>query len=75
MSWTNYLFQGLEEKSGLKSRLAANTDVEIAEKIYESVTLYTTGSNEDTFKPDTIFDSFHHRAKTPISDRALRQGS
>ena len=28
-------------------------------------------SNEDTFKPDTVFDSFHHQAKIPISGRAL----
>ena len=28
-------------------------------------------SNEDTFKPDTVFDSFHHQAKIFISNRAL----
>ena len=32
---------------------------------------YTTESNEDTFKPDTVFESFHHQARVPISDRAL----
>ena len=31
-------------------------------------------SNEDTFKPDTIFESFHHQAWIPISDRALLAG-
>ena len=31
-------------------------------------------SNEDTFKLDIVFDSFHHQAKTPISDRALLEG-
>ena len=44
------------------------------ERISESVTSYTTESNKDTFKPDTVFDSFHHQAKTLISDRALLAG-
>jgi len=56
----NYLFQGLGEKLGLVSRLEASTDAEITERISESVTSYTTKSNKDTFKPDTIFDSFYH---------------
>jgi len=34
--------------------------------------VYTTESNEDTFKLDVIFESFHHQAK--ISDRALLAG-
>jgi len=55
MSWANYLFWGLGEKLDLVSRLAANTDAEITERISESVTSYTTESNEDTFKPDTVF--------------------
>ena len=33
-----------------------------------------TESNEDTFKPDVIFKSFHHQAKIPISDQALLAG-
>jgi len=74
MSCANYLFGGLEEKSSLVYRLAASTDAEIAERISESVTLYVTKSNEDTFQPDTVFDSFHHQAKIPISDRALLAG-
>ena len=74
MSWANYLFEGLREKSGSVTRLAANTDAEIMERISESVTSYTTESNENTFKPDTVFDSFHHHAKTFISDRALLAG-
>ena len=61
----------MEEKSSLVSQLAANTDVEIAKRISESVTSYVTESNEDTFKSDTIFDNFHHQAKIPISERAL----
>jgi len=51
--------------------LAASTDAEIAERIYESMTSYLTESNEDTFKPDTVCD---HQAKIPISDRALFVG-
>jgi len=74
MSWANYLFQGLGEKSSLVSQLAASTDAEIATRISKSVTSYTTESNEDTFKPDTVFDSFHHQTKTPISDKALLAG-
>ena len=38
------------------------------------MTSYVTESNEDTFKPDTIFNSFHYQAKIPISDRALLAG-
>ena len=38
------------------------------------MTSYVTESSEDTFKPDTVFDSFHHQAKIPISDRALLAG-
>ena len=49
----------------------ASTDAEIAERIFESMTSYVTESNEDTFKLDTLFDSFHHQAKIPISDKAL----
>jgi len=32
---------------------------------------YSTESAEDTFRPDTVFKSFHHQAKTLISNRAL----
>ena len=28
----------------------------------------------DTFKSDTVFDSFHHQAMIPISNRALLAG-
>ena len=51
MSWVNYLFCGLGEKSGLVSRLTASTDAEITERISELVTTYTIESNEDTSKP------------------------
>jgi len=70
----NYLFQGLGEKSGSVTRLAASTNAKIAERISELVTSYRTESNEDIFKHGTIFDSFHHHVKTPISDRALLAG-
>ena len=74
MSWVNYLFRGLEEKLSLVSRLVAITDVEITKRIFEFVISYVTESNEDTFTPDTVFDSFHHQAKISISDRALLAG-
>ena len=74
MSWANYLFGGLEENSSLVSQLAASTDVEIAERISESMNSYMTESNKDIFKPDTIFGSFYHKAKIPILDRALLAG-
>ena len=69
-----YLFHCLREKSSLVTRLAANTDTEIAERISELVTSYTTESNEDTFKSDTVFDSFQHQEKAPISDSTLLAG-
>ena len=70
MSWANYHFRDLREKLDLVSRLAASTDTEIT-KDFRISNSYTTVSNEDTFKPDTVCDSFHHQAKIPISDRAL----
>jgi len=63
MSWANYPFGGLEEKSNSISRLATSTDAEIVKRISESVTLYVMELSEDTFKHDTIFDSFHYQAK------------
>jgi len=54
--------------------LAPSTDEEIFKRISASTSSYTTESNEDTFKPDTVFESFHHQAKVPISDRALLEG-
>ena len=44
------------------------------ERISESVSSYTTESNEDTFKTDTVFESFHHQARILISNRALLAG-
>jgi len=49
-------------------------DEEIVEKISVSTSSYTTKSNEDTFKPDTFFESFHHQARILISNRALLDG-
>ena len=74
MSWANYLFSGQEEKMSLVSWLAANTDAEVTERISESVTSYVTELNEDTFKSDIIFNSFHNHAKISISYRALLAG-
>jgi len=74
MSWANYLFSGLEKKSSLVSQLAVSTDAEIAGRISQSVTSDVTESNEDTFKSDIVFDSFHHQTRIPILDRALLAG-
>jgi len=74
VSRANYVLYGLGEKLSLVSGLATSIDTEITERISESVTSYTSESNEDTFKPDTIFDSFHHQARIPISNRALLAG-
>jgi len=48
---------------------------EIAERINASTSSYTIESNEDTFRPDTVFESFHHQARVPISNRTLLAGS
>ena len=73
LSWTNYLFPGVN-KTDPMTRLASSTDEEIIERISASTSSYTTKSNEDTFKPDTDFESFHYQAKVLISDRALLAG-
>jgi len=54
--------------------LAPYTDEEITERINASTSSYTTESNEDTFKPDTVFESFYHQARVSISDQALLVG-
>ena len=54
--------------------VAPCTDEEIAERINVSTSSYTMESNEDTFKPDMVFESFHHQSRVPISDRALLVG-
>ena len=71
MSWASYLFNGITEKDHSVTILAPSSEEEIAERINASVSSYTTESNEDTFKPDTIFESFHHQTQIPISNRAL----
>ena len=71
MAWANYLFNGLGDKADRLTRLAPNTDAEIKEKISASTLSYTTKSTEDTFRLDTVFESFHYQAKTPISYMAL----
>ena len=59
MSWASYLFNGTNEKDSPVTNLAPCTDEEIAERINAFISSYTTELNEDTFKPDTIFESFH----------------
>ena len=74
MSWASYLFNGINEKDSPVTSLAPCTDEEIAERINASTSSYTTESNKDTFRPDTVFGSFHHQARVSISDRALLAG-
>jgi len=73
MSWATYLFPGVN-KANPMTRLAPSTNEEIFKRISASTSSYITESNEDTFKPDTVFESFHHQAKVPMSDRALLAG-
>jgi len=54
--------------------VAPYTDEEIAERISTSTSSYTTESNEDTFKPDMVFESFHHHVRVPIFGWALLAG-
>ena len=56
------------------SQLVPSTDEEIFKKVGASTGSYTTESNEDPFKPDTVFKSFHHQARISMSDRALFAG-
>ena len=74
LSWASYLFNGITEKDQSVTVLVPSSDEEITERIDASVDSYTTESNEDTFKPDTVFESFHHQSWVPISNRALLAG-
>jgi len=74
ISCASYLFNDINDKYNPVIRLVPSTDEEIAERISASTSSYTTESNEDTFKLDTVFKSFHHQAKIPRSDRALMVG-
>jgi len=74
MSWVRYQFNGINKKDSLVTSLAPCTDEKIAERINVSTSSYTIESNEDTFKPDTVFESFHHQTRILISDRALLAG-
>jgi len=71
MSWVSYLFNNINDKSNPVSRLPPSTNEKIAERISTSISLYTMESNEDTFKPNTVLEIFHHHAKIPISNNAL----
>jgi len=62
MSWASYLFNGINEKDSPVTSLAPYTDEEIAERINAPVSSYTTESNEDTFRQNAVFESFHHQA-------------
>ena len=73
ISWATYLFPGVNKATPM-SRLAPSADEEIFERISASISFYTTESNEDTFKPYRVFESFHHQARILMSDRALLAG-
>jgi len=64
----NYLFQDLGNRTSPVSHLVVSINKEMKERIFETVTIE---SNENTFHPDMMFESFHHQAKVSISDRAL----
>ena len=66
MAWADYLFIGLGDKADRLTRLAPSTDAEIKERISALKPSYTTDSVEDTFRPGTVFESFHYQGKTPI---------
>ena len=74
MSWVSYLFNDLNDKNVPVTRLAPSTNEEIAEIISASTSSYTTESNEDIFKLDTVFESFHLQAKILIFNRVLLAG-
>ena len=54
ISWANVLFPGVNKTDSM-TWLALSTDEEIIERINASTSSYTTESNDDTFKSDTIF--------------------
>jgi len=73
MLLANYLFSGVNRTDPM-TRLAPSTDEEITERTSVSTSSYITESNEDTFKLDTLFESFHHQAKVPMFDWPLLAG-
>ena len=75
LSWADYLFNNVSNKDLPVIRLAPSSGGEVEDRIdAASDKFYTTESNEDGFDPDLVFESFHHQARTPISDRALLAG-
>ena len=75
LSWANYLFNNVSKKDHSITRLASSSDQEIDDMVTQAPEgFYTTDSNEDGFEPDTLFESYHHQARTPISSRALLAG-
>ena len=69
------MFNGINKKDDPVTRLAPSSDEEIEDRVAQaSEGFYTTESNEDAFEPDTVFESYHHQARVPISDRALLAG-
>ena len=60
MSLASYLFNDINDKYIPVTHLDPSTEEEITKRISTSTSLYTMESNEDTFKPDTIFECFQH---------------
>jgi len=65
MSWASYLFNDINDKSNPVTRLAPSTDEEIVEKISASISSYMAESDEDTFKPNMVFESFSPSGQDP----------
>ena len=51
---------GFGEEIRLSNSTGGQYCAKIEKRISKSVISYTTESNENTFKPDTVVDSFHH---------------
>ena len=71
MAQANFLFNGLGDKADRLTHLDLCTDMKIEERISASTSSCTKKLAEDTFRPGIIFESFHHQARTPVSNRAL----
>ena len=60
ISCASYFFNDINDKSNTVTHLASSNDEEIVERISASTSSYLMESNKDTFKSDTVFESFHH---------------
>ena len=60
MDCVDYLFNGLGDKVDRLTHLAPSIDAEIKERISASTASYIMESVEDTYRPGTVFESFHY---------------